>query len=209
MKSARRSTATRTLNLLIIDSFHTRARFSAHPLPRPSSRPTSSLITLFFLRVLLWLFISLARASLLFFNKFHSLSFSMEFVPYTPLRTHSSLKSAHSNTFCDESRDSKNTMMKLPRKLTWKKIQNLWKISLILWAKILLLIIHLCTHWNYFNIWAPTRKEFLREILYKNIAIIAIQHSKMYFFGTLGDFSHTVQWNSLKSVWQISLYILA
>ena len=37
------------------------------------------------------------------------------------------------------------------------------------------------------------RREFLREILYKNIAIIAIQNSKMYFFDTSGDFSHTVE----------------
>ena len=29
-----------------------------------------------------------------------------------------------------------------------------------------------------------TRREFLREILYKNIAIIAIQHSKIYFLYT-------------------------
>ena len=35
-----------------------------------------------------------------------------------------------------------------------------------------------------------TRREFLWEILYKNIAIIAIQHSKMYFVDTFGDFSH-------------------
>ena len=55
----------------------------------------------------------------------------------------------------------------------------------------------------------PARKKFLREILYKNIAIIAIQHSKMYFFDSFSDFSHTVEWNSLESVWQISLYILA
>ena len=54
-----------------------------------------------------------------------------------------------------------------------------------------------------------TRREFLREILYNNIAIIAIQHSKTYFNDTFGDFSHTVEWNSLKSVWKISLYILA
>ena len=53
-----------------------------------------------------------------------------------------------------------------------------------------------------------TRREFLKEILYNNIAIIAIQHSKIYFVDTFGDFSHTVQWNSLKSVWRISLYIL-
>ena len=41
-----------------------------------------------------------------------------------------------------------------------------------------------------------TRRECLREILreiYKNIAIIAIQHSKMYFVDTFGNFSHTVQ----------------
>ena len=54
-----------------------------------------------------------------------------------------------------------------------------------------------------------TWREFLREMLYKNIAIIAIQHSKIYFVDTFGDISHTVEWNSLKSVWQISLYILA
>ena len=36
------------------------------------------------------------------------------------------------------------------------------------------------------------RREFLREILYKNIAIITIQHSNMYFVDTSGDFSHTV-----------------
>ena len=61
-----------------------------------------------------------------------------------------------------------------------------------------------------FDIWeSSTRRKFLREILYKNIAIIAIQHSKIYFVDTFGDFSHTAEWNSLKSVWQISLYILA
>ena len=38
-----------------------------------------------------------------------------------------------------------------------------------------------------------TRSEFLREILYKNIAVIAIQHSKMYFVDTFGDFYHTVE----------------
>ena len=54
----------------------------------------------------------------------------------------------------------------------------------------------------------PTRREFLREILYKNIAITAIQHSKIYFVDTVGDFSHTVEWNSFKFVWQIALYIL-
>ena len=53
------------------------------------------------------------------------------------------------------------------------------------------------------------RREFLREILYKNIAIIAIQHSKIYFVDTFGDFSHSVEWNLLKPVWKISLYILA
>ena len=37
-----------------------------------------------------------------------------------------------------------------------------------------------------------TGREFFREILYKNIAIIAIQHSNMYFVDTSGDFSHTV-----------------
>ena len=52
------------------------------------------------------------------------------------------------------------------------------------------------------------RKEFLREILYKNIAIIAYQHSKMYFVETFGDFSHAVEWNSLKSICKISLYQL-
>ena len=50
-----------------------------------------------------------------------------------------------------------------------------------------------------------TGREFLREILYKNIAIIAIQNSKMYFIDIFGDFPYTVKWNSLKSVWKISL----
>ena len=31
----------------------------------------------------------------------------------------------------------------------------------------------------------------------------------MYFVDTIGDFSHTVEGNSLKSVLKISLYILA
>ena len=66
--------------------------------------------------------------------------------------------------------------------------------------ELLLLFVNIC--------WRSTRREFFREILYKNIAIIAIQHSKMYFVDTFGDFSHTVERNSLKSVWQISLYIL-
>ena len=38
-----------------------------------------------------------------------------------------------------------------------------------------------------------TRREFLREILYNNIVKIAIQHSKIYFVDTFGDFSHTVE----------------
>ena len=54
-----------------------------------------------------------------------------------------------------------------------------------------------------------TRREFLRKILYNNIAKIAIQHSKMYFVDTFGDFHHTVKWNSLQSIWKISLYVLA
>ena len=37
------------------------------------------------------------------------------------------------------------------------------------------------------------RREFFREMLYKNIAIIAIQHSNIYFVDTCGDFSHTVR----------------
>ena len=37
------------------------------------------------------------------------------------------------------------------------------------------------------------RREFLREILYNNIAIIAIQHSKIYIVDIFGDFSHTVE----------------
>ena len=53
------------------------------------------------------------------------------------------------------------------------------------------------------------RREFLREIHYNNTAKIAIQHSKIYFVDTFGDFFNTVEWNSLKFVWQISLYILA
>ena len=63
--------------------------------------------------------------------------------------------------------------------------------------------------WHCRNAPYSARIEFLMEILYKNIAIITIQHSKIYFVDTLGDFSHTAEWNSLKSVWQISLYILA
>ena len=39
-------------------------------------------------------------------------------------------------------------------------------------------------------IWFPTRREFLREILYKNTAIIATKHGKV---DTFGDFSHTVE----------------
>ena len=38
-----------------------------------------------------------------------------------------------------------------------------------------------------------TQREFLREILYKNIVIIAIQRNKMYFVDTFGDFFHTVE----------------
>ena len=62
--------------------------------------------------------------------------------------------------------------------------------------------------------WVPSQigdffgGNFFREILYENIAITAAQHSEMHFVDTFGDFSHTVEWNSLKSVWRISLYIL-
>ena len=52
-----------------------------------------------------------------------------------------------------------------------------------------------------YTVCSHTRREFLREILCKNIAIIAIQHSEMYFVDNFGEFSHTVKWNSLKSVW--------
>ena len=38
-----------------------------------------------------------------------------------------------------------------------------------------------------------TRREFIREILYKNTTIIAIPHSKIYFVDTFGDFPHTVE----------------
>ena len=38
-----------------------------------------------------------------------------------------------------------------------------------------------------------SRRKFWKEILYKNIPIIAIQHSKMHFLDTFGDFSHTVK----------------
>ena len=54
-----------------------------------------------------------------------------------------------------------------------------------------------------------SRLSIIIEILYNNIAIVAIQHSKTYFVDSFGDFSHTVEWNALKSVWQIFLYILA
>ena len=46
------------------------------------------------------------------------------------------------------------------------------------------------------------RSGFLREILYENIAIIAIQHSKLYFVDTFGDFCHSV-----KSMWNIAVGI--
>ena len=65
-------------------------------------------------------------------------------------------------------------------------------------------LISIVHYWHYLH----TRREFSREILYNNIAIIAIQHSKIYFVGTFGGFSHIVEWNSLKSVWKISLHIL-
>ena len=38
-----------------------------------------------------------------------------------------------------------------------------------------------------------TRREFLREILYNNIAIIAIHHSKIDSVDTFGNFSHTFE----------------
>ena len=63
--------------------------------------------------------------------------------------------------------------------------------------------------WARISFRQTTRTEFLREILYENIWIIAIQHSKMDFVGTFGDFSHTVECNSIKCVWKIFLYILA
>ena len=38
-----------------------------------------------------------------------------------------------------------------------------------------------------------TQREFGKQILYKNIRIIAIQHSKIDFEGTFGDFSCSVK----------------
>ena len=46
---------------------------------------------------------------------------------------------------------------------------------------------------NRFSLLYYTRGEFLRKILYNNIAIIAIQHSKINFVDTFGDFFHTVE----------------
>ena len=46
------------------------------------------------------------------------------------------------------------------------------------------------------------RREFLREIPYKNIAIIAIQHSKMYFVDTFGDFLGTTI-----LIWKIKVWL--
>ena len=43
-----------------------------------------------------------------------------------------------------------------------------------------------------FTLFLHARKEFFREILYNNIAIIAIQYSKINFV-TFGDFSHTIE----------------
>ena len=39
----------------------------------------------------------------------------------------------------------------------------------------------------------PIRRAFLREIICNNITIIAIQHSKINFVDTFGDFFHTVE----------------
>ena len=82
------------------------------------------------------------------------------------------------------------------------------RIYIFLMMIIVMTIIIILPHYYPSEIQA-IRREFLSEILYNNIAIIAIQHSKIYFVDTFGDFFHTVEWNSLKSVWQISLYILA
>ena len=81
--------------------------------------------------------------------------------------------------------------------------------SMIRWHGLCILVHSSVTETQNVKLENCTRREFLREILYKLIAIIAIQHSNVYFVDTSGDFSHTVGWNSLKSVWKISLYILA
>ena len=52
-------------------------------------------------------------------------------------------------------------------------------------------------------------EKIFEEHLYNNIAITGIQHSKIYFVHTFSDYFHTVEKNSLKSVWKISLCILA
>ena len=51
---------------------------------------------------------------------------------------------------------------------------------------IITLIIGVCSNYHGFFF-------SVREILYNNIAIIAIQHSNIYFVDTFGDFSHTVE----------------
>ena len=80
-----------------------------------------------------------------------------------------------------------------------------WKLTMRFWQKT-------DEHWHISKDYSKilkildTRRKFLREILYKNIAIIAIQHSNMYLVDTSGDFSHTVGWNSLKFVWRKMSY---
>ena len=51
----------------------------------------------------------------------------------------------------------------------------------------------ICQFFLSFVILGCTRREFLREILYENIAIIAIQHRKIYFVDIFSNFSHTVE----------------
>ena len=69
---------------------------------------------------------------------------------------------------------------KVKKKFKLKKLNN---------SSFVLLIFEIS---KFRNIGRSTRRGFLREILYKSIAIIAIQHNNMYFVDTSGDFSHTV-----------------
>ena len=62
-----------------------------------------------------------------------------------------------------------------------------WHIYFSMWA-----YTHTRTNSSTFFSRKHTRREFLREILYKNIAIIAIQQSKIHFVDIFGDFSGTV-----------------
>ena len=113
--------------------------------------------------------------SLIYQIIFHNFALRKNTVVYT--------KNIHCKIYCTEYLKLIKMFSPIAAKLAKlkKKKKKKKRVNLItFWMALLLL--------RSVKKWQNTRREFLREILYKNIAIIAIQHGKFIFLTSLAIF---------------------